>query len=51
MHWRISIDRGHLPGLGALAKLKLADGAAHSFHVLDFSGRSDADAMRDVLDA
>jgi predicted alpha/beta-hydrolase family hydrolase len=38
-------------GLGALASLHVVQEADHSFHVLKRSGRSDAEAMREVLDA
>ena len=37
--------------LGGLATLKVIDGADHSFHVLVRSGRTDAQAMDEMLDA
>ncbi len=37
--------------LGVLATLQVIEGADHSFHVLARSGRSDAEAMSDVLDS
>ena len=37
--------------LGARAKLQLFESADHSFHVPARSGRTDADVMRDMLDA
>lgn len=37
--------------LGARATLKLFDGADHSFHVPARSGRTDAEVMRDMMDA
>ena len=35
-------------GLGSLATLRVIEGADHSFHVLKSSGRSDADALREL---
>jgi uncharacterized protein len=40
-----------IAGLGALATLAPIDGADHSFHVLARSGRTDAQALAEVLDA
>jgi uncharacterized protein len=36
--------------LGPLARLHLADGADHSFHVLARSGRNDGEVLGDILD-
>ena len=38
-------------GLGARARLNLAAGADHSFHVLKSSGRNDREVMDEMLDA
>jgi uncharacterized protein len=40
-----------IAGLGALATLAPIDGADHSFHVLARSGRTDTQALTEVLDA
>jgi dienelactone hydrolase len=37
--------------LGELATLKVIEGADHSFHVLTRSGRTDAQAMVEMLDS
>jgi predicted alpha/beta-hydrolase family hydrolase len=37
--------------LGSSARLHLAEGADHSFHVLARSGRNDPEVMREILDA
>jgi predicted alpha/beta-hydrolase family hydrolase len=37
--------------LGSLAELKVIDGADHSFHMLARSGRTDPEAMSEILDA
>jgi predicted alpha/beta-hydrolase family hydrolase len=37
--------------LGELATLKVIDGADHTFHVLARSGRTDAQAMNEMLDS
>ncbi len=37
--------------LGSLASLKVTEGADHSFHVLARSGRTDPQAMAEMLDA
>jgi predicted alpha/beta-hydrolase family hydrolase len=45
-----SLIRDVVQGLSDKATLEWLDGADHSFHVLRRSGRSDAEAMQQLLD-
>jgi predicted alpha/beta-hydrolase family hydrolase len=47
----VTLIDGVMKRLGRLATLHLVDGADHSFHVLARSGRNDAEAMNEILDA
>ena len=46
-----SLMRATVTGLGGLATMNVVDGADHSFHVLARSGRTDLEAMTEMLDA
>lgn len=47
----LSLLRSSVQRLGARASLRLFEDADHSFHVPAHSGRTDADVMREMLDA
>lgn len=47
----IALVKATAAALGGLATLKMIDGADHSFHVLARSGRTDPEAMAEMLDA
>ncbi len=47
----LSLMRAAVANLDELATLEVIDGADHSFHVLARSGRTDSQAMGELLDA
>src|SRR5215470_10969526 len=47
----LSLLKPVVKGLGSSATLHLAEGAAHSFHVLKSSGRNDREVLAEILDA
>ena len=47
----LTLMKTTVTGMAGLATLKVIDGADHSFHVLTRSGRTDAQAIDEMLDA
>jgi uncharacterized protein len=46
----LTLVKATVAALGGLATLNMVDGADHSFHVLARSGRTDPQAMAEMLD-